>query len=907
MNGDERKSPNNNSGTSHPISSKNHVRWRDEGDAELEEELRSLQAASQKYKATIEQLQKELSEEKKASSTAARDIQKFKFVSEESAKDLKVALEAKRVAEEGWERERTNNKALQDRLNSAGKTIEQNQKVDEKRWEGERRFLKERTQQLETELNKLEEENGTLRAKEAEWKEAKKREQVGGDKQLADMESGMRELRNQIDELELEKRRLQQKIDEQDRQIDNMAEEVEDTRKTIQKQLQETEVERRGIKQKAEEMEIEKKSFKRKLEEHMENEYKNFREKLASVDAERKTLKQKLDIHESEKRQFEKKLENIEEGKREVEQRFENFEESAREKIAELQSENRLLKDKLEIQKANMTRRPEQGMGGDSERRLKERVEELEAERRGLKEKVERLEADRKAWKEKAEVERQSMRERIEFLETERHALREKADKAEGELEQLLSEKKLLREKMEDERKGWRDKYDMADGERKMTRDKIKELESETQELHRRVEELERERGRLVRALEEVHSQKGRRGGGGNRMDAGGDTTLGALGSDLNRELSDKMQQKKQKITTIKAQLENTKRQFQQERIVLDSAITTLKDERAKLSAELVQAKEKTFVLKRTNSQIESEKSQLMLKLSQQDNLARSSAKYDILVMERDEALIELEALKQKLEERKEQINRLEHQNIQAREAQEELQEMQHHTRVLTQRLEEQRREVSEERARSEAEKKRATEKLFEKTALIDSLLAQITEKEQKIAHINFQNITLSREVEMLKQQVDEERDLAAGMSRAGLTGAANEAYHHYNLKSPAVEAWIRRLDTPAEVGRSGSKFERLDDKDRMIEELRDEVKRTKEKYRSLKSHSLYPSHNYSSYPHHSTRKHSSKYNSHYHANAMVITDADGNVVMDPDNLTRTVEELRDKVKKIKRCLPDYM
>jgi hypothetical protein len=93
-------------------------------------------------------------------------------------------------------------------------------------------------------------------------------------------------------------------------------------------------------------------------------------------------------------------------------------------------------------------------------------------------------------------------------------------------------------------------------------------------------------------------------------------------------ELNDKLQQKKLKNNTIKTQLENATRQFQQERIMLDSVTNSLKDvritfhcvaftdqsqERAKIAAELAQAKEKAFGLKRTNSQIESEKSQLMV------------------------------------------------------------------------------------------------------------------------------------------------------------------------------------------------------------------------------------------------------------------------------------------------------
>jgi hypothetical protein len=38
------------------------------------------------------------------------------------------------------------------------------------------------------------------------------------------------------------------------------------------------------------------------------------------------------------------------------------------------------------------------------------------------------------------------------------------------------------------------------------------------------------------------------------------------------------------------------------------------------------------------------------MKLSQQDSSSRSTAKYDIIAMERDEALAELAILKQKLE-----------------------------------------------------------------------------------------------------------------------------------------------------------------------------------------------------------------------------------------------------------------
>ena len=85
------------------------------------------------------------------------------------------------------------------------------------------------------------------------------------------------------------------------------------------------------------------------------------------MDAERKTLKQKLDIYDSDKRQLEKKMENLEEIKRGLEMKLEMVEESGNEKVAELAAENRILKDKLEIQKANMTRRPEQGGGTEGE------------------------------------------------------------------------------------------------------------------------------------------------------------------------------------------------------------------------------------------------------------------------------------------------------------------------------------------------------------------------------------------------------------------------------------------------------------------------------------------------------------------------------------------------------------
>ena len=176
----------------------------------------------------------------------------------------------------------------------------------------------------------------------------------------------------------------------------------------------------------------------------------------------------------------------------------------------------------------------------------------------------------------------------------------------------------------------------------------------------------------------------------------------------------------------------------------------------------------------------------------------------------------------------------------------------------------------------------------------------------------------------MLKQQADEvyqSRDQAAAvLSRAGLSGTARSV----NGKSPIVqvEAWMSRLDGGEEPPASRP-LEKWGDKDRMIEELRSEVKRTKDKYYTLKSysrsppvhyppfHPTTPSHHHQhhshSHPHHLRKAPPRRYDSHAHASAMVVSDADGNVVMDPDNVVRTVEELQDKVKKIKRYLPDYV
>jgi hypothetical protein len=153
--------------------------------------------------------------------------------------------------------------------------------------------------------------------------------------------------------------------------------------------------------------------------------------------------------------------------------------------------------------------------------------------------------------------------------------------------------------------------------------------------------------------------------------------------------------------------------------------------------------------------------------------------------------------------------------------------------------------------------------------------------------------------VDVLRQQADEayqERDPTAALSRAGLSGAGKSM----NGKSPTIEAWVRRLEVD-----EGQVLRQSDDKDRMIDELRSEVKRTKEKYYSLKSSTRSPPVHYSHYSSHSRK--SRKHDRHHHSGAMVVSDADGNVVMDPDHLTRTVEELQDKVNKIRRYLPDYM
>lgn len=96
-------------------------------------------------------------------------------------------------------------------------------------------------------------------------------------------------------------------------------------------------------------------------------------------------------------------------------------------------------------------------------------------------------------------------------------------------------------------------------------------------------------------------------------------------------EWSEKLERKRAKNKKLKSQLENNKRQFQQERIMLDSVINNLKEvnlnasyclfltcwfifqERAKAAADLVQSKDKLFNYKRTNGQLETEKSQLIV------------------------------------------------------------------------------------------------------------------------------------------------------------------------------------------------------------------------------------------------------------------------------------------------------
>lgn len=70
------------------------------------------------------------------------------------------------------------------------------------------------------------------------------------------------------------------------------------------------------------------------------------------------------------------------------------------------------------------------------------------------------------------------------------------------------------------------------------------------------------------------------------------------------------------------------------------------------------------------------------MRVSQQDNLTRSTTKRDIIIMERDEALAELAALKQKIDEKQEKLTLLEQENSNSKDLSEELQDMRHHARV---------------------------------------------------------------------------------------------------------------------------------------------------------------------------------------------------------------------------------
>lgn len=159
------------------------------------------------------------------------------------------------------------------------------------------------------------------------------------------------------------------------------------------------------------------------------------------------------------------------------------------------------------------------------------------------------------------------------------------------------------------------------------------------------------------------------------------------------------------------------------------------------------------------------------------------------------------------------------------------------------------------------------------------------------------QNVTLSRDLEVMKQRLEEtlqENDYHSTLNRAGVLLGRSVGS---NNRPTGVEAWGESM------GRAGGR----DDKDKMIDELRYEVRRVKDKYDSLKDRSSSPHH------HHSRKSRRSSSN-HYHqqhhhpagSRPMVVTDPQGNVVMDPQVLERTVVELQDKVQRIKRYLPDY-
>lgn len=144
--------------------------------------------------------------------------------------------------------------------------------------------------------------------------------------------------------------------------------------------------------------------------------------------------------------------------------------------------------------------------------------------------------------------------------------------------------------------------------------------------------------------------------------------------------------------------------------------------------------------------------------------------------------------------------------------------------------------------------------------------------------------------MDILKQRLEDtsqENDYYATLNRAGAALGRGMATNSTSYGA-GVEAWGESL------GRSHAHSSGHEDKERLIEELKSEVRRTKDKYESLK-HST----------HHKKHRHSS---SHRHSSRpLVVTDAEGNVVMDPQVLEKTVVELQDKVQRIRRYLPDYM
>lgn len=190
---------------------------------------------------------------------------------------------------------------------------------------------------------------------------------------------------------------------------------------------------------------------------------------------------------------------------------------------------------------------------------------------------------------------------------------------------------------------------------------------------------------------------------------------------------------------------------------------------------------------------------------------------------------------------------------------------------------------------------------------------------EHQNSQYHFQIVSLGRDVDTLQQQLGQAHQELDQHSRLGERGFASQRDRYtsstnYNIgvsgsskslhTDPKKHAWGQESNGYRSSGINlNNGYHRTDDKDRMIEELRTEVRRVKDKYYDLKS-SRSPYKTPSSSHHH---HHSSHRKSKYGLNPMVISDIDGNVVMDPNNLERVVEELQHKVKKIKQQLPEYM